>query len=156
MLPFSAISCALLDDKRRVVLPASFKKALGELAEEPLIIEKDPYKKCLNIYPRQLWYKKLENLKSTLNPFNEYDSEFLEQIYESYAEVIMAPNGRINIPDELMEEAEITKDVREVVFTGRDDAIKLWNESVYRETKAKRTNIGVKYRERFGDNSNND
>ena len=46
---FSARYNALTDDKGRVVLPAAFKKAMGVLAEEPLVIEKDVYKACLNI-----------------------------------------------------------------------------------------------------------
>jgi MraZ protein len=156
MLRFSAICSALIDDKRRVVLPASFKKAMGDLAEEPLVIEKDPYKPCLNIYPQQIWNKKLDDLENRLNPFNESDDELLELVYENYVEITMAPNGRINIPEDFMEYALFSKEDREVRFTGKGPYIKLWNDKIYQERLSSRRKIGDLYRERFGHDSQND
>ena len=60
---FSARYNALTDDKGRVVLPAAFKKAMGVLAEEPLVIEKDVYKACLNIYPLKIWEQRLDMIE---------------------------------------------------------------------------------------------
>lgn len=147
---FSARYSALIDDKGRVVLPAAFKKAMGSLAEEPLVIEKDIYKSCLNIFPQKNWDQRLEAIEKQLNPFNEQDDDLLADIYENFATVIMAPNGRINIPADFMEYAGI---VRDVVFVGKGQSITLWNEQKYHEDKEGRRPLRDIFRERLANNS---
>ncbi|HNZ69449.1 MAG: division/cell wall cluster transcriptional repressor MraZ [Prolixibacteraceae bacterium] len=147
---FSARYNALTDDKGRVVLPAAFKKAMGVLAEEPLVIEKDVYKACLNIYPLKIWEQRLDMIERQLNPFNEDDDDLLADIYENFATVVMAPNGRINIPADFMEYAEIERDV---VFVGKGQSITLWDEKKYRKVKEERRPLRDVYRERLSGNS---
>ena len=57
MIEFTGTYNATIDDKGRVVLPASFKKEMGELAGEPLIIERNLFKDCLDIYPEKFWQR---------------------------------------------------------------------------------------------------
>ena len=57
MIEFAGTYSATLDDKGRIVLPATFKKELGELADEALIIEKNLHKECLDIHPEKFWRK---------------------------------------------------------------------------------------------------
>ncbi len=147
---FSARYPALIDDKGRVVLPAPFKRAMGSLAEEPLVIEKDIYKPCLNIFPQKQWEKRLEAIERQLNPFNEQDDDLLADIYENFATVMMAPNGRINIPADFMDYAGI---VREVVFVGKGQSITLWNEQKYHEVKEGRKPLRDMFRDRLANNS---
>ena len=104
MIRFSARYNALIDDKGRVVLPAPFKKAMGDLAEEPLVIEKDIYKACLNIFPERYWNQRIESIERQLNQFNEDDDDLLADIYENFTSLTMAPNGRINIPADFKED----------------------------------------------------
>ncbi len=153
MIRFSARYNALIDDKGRVVLPAPFKKAMGELALQPLVIEKDIYKNCLNIFPMQFWNERLSNIEKQLNQFDESDDDLLADLYENFTTVTMAPNGRINIPADFMEYANI---VREVVFVGKGQSITVWNEQKYQEVKSVRRPLREIFRERLGNNPESD
>jgi len=155
MIRFSARYSALIDDKGRVVLPASLKKAMGELANEPLVIEKDIYKSCLNIFPRKFWDQRIEKIEKQLNMFDEQDDDLLSEMYENFTTLSMAPNGRINIPDEFMEHAGISMDEREVIFVGKGQSITLWNEKLYHEVKQTRKPLRDMFRERLGNNPEN-
>jgi len=152
MIRFSARYNALIDDKGRVVLPAPFKKAMGELAEEPLVIEKDIYKECLNIFPERYWNQRIESIERQLNQFDEDDDDLLADLYENYTTVTMAPNGRINIPTDFMEYAGIS---REVVFVGKGKSIRMWDENKYRDSKENRRPLRDLFRERLGNNPEN-
>jgi MraZ protein len=147
MIRFSSESDALIDDKGRVVLPASFKKTMGDLADEPLIIEKDIYKPRLNIYPERFWNERLEAIEKKLNPFDDDDADLLSRIYANYATVTMAPNGRINIPDKFMAYANID---REVIFVGNGVSISLWDEKAFYEDERKGKELRKEYKERLG------
>ncbi len=152
MIRFSARYNALIDDKGRVVLPAPFKKAMGDLAEEPLIIEKDIYKACLNIFPERYWNQRIESIERQLNQFNEDDDDLLADIYENFTSLTMAPNGRINIPSDFMDHAGISRDV---VFIGKGKSIRMWDEKRYHETKENRPPLRETFRERLGNNPEN-
>lgn len=152
MIRFSARYNALIDDKGRVVLPASFKKAMGELADEPLVIEKDIYKACLNIFPERYWNQRIESIERQLNQFDEADDDLLADLYENYTTVTLAPNGRINIPADFMEHAGIERDV---VFVGKGTSIRMWDEKKYNESKETRRPLREMFRERLGNNPEN-
>jgi MraZ protein len=147
MIRFSSASDALIDDKGRVVLPSSFKKTMGDLADEPLIIEKDIYKPRLNIYPERFWNERLEEMEKKLNPFDDEDADLLSRIYANYATVTMAPNGRINIPDKFMAHANID---REVIFAGNGVSISLWDEKAFYEDEKGGEELRKKYKIRLG------
>ncbi len=150
MMYFSARYSALIDDKGRVVLPAPFKRTMGELAEEPLVIEKDIYKSCLNIYPERTYHERLANIQKNLNEHNEFDRDLMAQLNENFVTITMALNGRINIPSEFMKHAEIDEEVREVIFIGNGPFITLWKEKVYEEVRQKRKPLREMYSERLG------
>jgi MraZ protein len=147
MIRFSSTCEALMDDKGRVVLPSSFKKSMGELADEPLIIEKDIYKPCLNIYPERFWYERLMEIEKTLNPFDEEDDNLLTKIYANYTTVTMAPNGRINIPSNYLEHSGIS---RKVVFAGKGVSITLWDEKAFTISEKEGKSLRELYKERLG------
>ena len=52
------------------------------------------------------------HFKSTLDPFDEDDDEFLQFFYENFIKVAMAANGRMNIPSEYLEYGNLEKSVR--------------------------------------------
>jgi MraZ protein len=152
MIRFSARYNALIDDKGRVVLPSPLKKTMGNLADEPLVIEKDIYKNCLNIYPEKYWNQRIEAIERQLNPFDEKDDDLLAELYENFTTVTMASNGRINIPADFMNHAAIK---REVVFAGKGKSIRLWDEQLYLQDKAKGRPLRDAFRDRLGNNSVN-
>ena len=82
MIGFAGTYSATVDDKGRIVLPAPFKKGLGDLAAESLVIEKNIHRDCLDIHPEKFWVKRVEDFKSTLDPFDEDDDALLQYFYQ--------------------------------------------------------------------------
>lgn len=122
MIEFAGKHIATIDDKGRVVLPSSFKKELGDLADQALIIEKNLHKSCLDIHPEKFWRNRVEDFKSALDPFDEEDDALLQFFYQNFIKVTMAANGRVNIPDDYLEYAELKKSVE---FIGMGESIRL-------------------------------
>ncbi len=87
MIEFTGTYNATIDDKGRVVLPSAFKKEMGELALESLIIERNLFKDCLDIYPEKFWKDRVEAFKSTLDPFERrrrcISAVFLRELQKS-------------------------------------------------------------------------
>lgn len=122
MIEFAGTYSATIDDKGRIVLPSSFKKELGELASESLVIEKNLHKECLDIHPEKFWRKRVEDFKSTLDTFDEEDDALLQFFYQNFIKVTMAPNGRVNIPDSYLKYANLEKGAE---FIGMGESIRL-------------------------------
>jgi len=124
MPEFSNQYNATIDDKGRVVLPSAYKRELGEAFNWTMVVELDPYEMCLNLYPSSSWEKRLEFIKSRLNPNDPRQSRLLDKFYQNFVKITVAENGRINVPNNYFEKKGI---VREVVFTGQGDRIRLWD-----------------------------
>lgn len=122
MIEFTGTYSATVDDKGRIVLPSSFKKELGDLANESLVIEKNLHRECLDIHPEKFWSKRIEDFKSTLDLFDEEDDALLQYFYQNFIKVTMAPNGRINIPDDYRKYAHLEKGAE---FIGMGESIRL-------------------------------
>jgi len=130
MTDFSNTYNATIDDKGRVVLPAAFKREMGESFDRIFTVEIDPYEKCFNLYPSQAWEQRLAFIRSRLNPNDPRQSRLLDKFYQNFVKISVADNGRLNIPNAFLEKMGIVKDV---VFTGQGDRIRLWEADAYRK-----------------------
>ena len=145
MIEFAGTYSATLDDKGRIVLPAPFKKELGDLAAESLVIEKNLHRECLDIHPEKFWRKRVEDFKSTLDPFDEDDDALLQFFYQNFVKVTMAPNGRVNIPDSYLQYAQLEKGAE---FIGMGESIRLLSESKAAETIMNKADFLAKLKEK--------
>lgn len=152
MPEFSNQYNAMVDDKGRVVLPAVYKREMGDTFERVLAIEKDPYEKCLNLYPVVAWEKRLEAIRSRLNPNDPRQSRFLDKFYQNFVRISVADNGRLNIPNSFLEKMGI---VKEVVFTGQGDRIRLWEAEAYRKAMLPDEDYTLLFEELLGSSFNN-
>jgi MraZ protein len=128
MPEFSNTYYATVDDKGRVVLPAAFKREMGESFDRVFTVEIDPYEKCFNIYPSTSWEKRLDFVRSRLNPNDPRQSRLLDKFYQNFVKTSVSDNGRLNIPNAFLDKMGITK---EVVFSGQGDRIRLWEAEAY-------------------------
>ncbi len=119
---------AKIDSKGRLVFPATLKRQLLSENSDKFIIKKDIYEKCLIIYTTQEWERQNSILRAKLNPYDRKHKIFLREYYRSSYEIYLDNNNRILIPSELIEYAEINK---EVVFSGQDMKIELWAKQNY-------------------------
>jgi MraZ protein len=147
MVSFSSIYPVAVDGKGRVVLPAPFKKEMGDALESVYVVEKDVYDCCLNIYTQSAWETKVERLRRRLNMDDPVHSKLLSRIYEEIVKVGMAENGRLNIPDELLKYAGIEK---EAVFTGQGSRMRLWEPSRHQASRISDDDYTRLYKELLG------
>ena len=147
-MDFSAEKKATFDEKGRVVLPVDYKNEMGgKIPGGQLAIELDPYEKCLNIYPIDIWEKRLAYLKTKLNRNNREQSRLLDLIYRSFKIIQVPDSCRINMPNNFLERANIT---REVVFVGQGDRIRLWDNNEYETYLGSMGGYGELFDKHFG------
>ena len=131
-LKFIGEYTAKVDDKGRLVLPSAFKALIasdGARLEngEPdmrLVVKKDIYADCLEMYTYDEWARESEDLKSRLNFLKKEHALFWRAYMRDRA--LVEPDGklgRISIPKKLLDSIGAG---REVVFAGNDHKIEIW------------------------------
>lgn len=117
---------ATIDDKGRIVLPSAFKKAMGEMSLDFVILEKNRLGSCLDIHTEQRWVEKVNQFQSKLNSLNPIHDKLLQVYFQNFTRISVAENGRINIPDAFLKFANLKKKVR---FVGMLTTIRLVDDS---------------------------
>lgn len=145
MAEFTGTYTATIDDKGRIVLPASFKKEMGELALEPLVIERNLFKNCLDIYPDRFWNDRVEAFSRKLDPFDEEDDALLQFFYENFIKLGMAPNGRINIPSDYLGYGKLKKNVK---LIGMGKSIRIWDTDIYESQRMDKSTFAQRFKEK--------
>jgi len=117
-----------IDQKRRLAVPAKFRKTLGKKA-----IIAPGLDNCLVIYPQEQWQKmaaKLENL-----PNGQVNARVFTRIMLSGAsDVELDALGRVLIPEHLKNYAQFK---RNIAILGLSNRIELWDETKWKTYKEK-------------------
>jgi len=117
-----------LDQKKRVAVPAKFRKELGKKA----IITRG-LDSCLFLYPPKEWKKLAEKLSNL--PMAQADARgFARLMLAGAMEVDLDNLGRILIPDYLKEYASLSK---KIVIAGLFNKIEIWDKKQWDEYKQK-------------------
>lgn len=113
-----------LDGKGRVIIPASFREALGE----NFTITINPTKTAVAIYPKEIWDGQLERL-SHINPMDRVGLKYERYLMSvSFSGNSMDAQGRVLIPAKLRAKLGLTRDI---VFVGLNNYIEIWDAAVY-------------------------
>src|SRR6201986_4402263 len=117
-----------LDTKGRMMVPAGLKKQLPEAESEGLVINRG-FKKYLVIYTKKEWDKKLDELNK-LNQYETKNIEFIRYFMRGATELSLDAAGRVNLPQSLLDHAEIKADV---VVTCLLNRIEVWSAESHKE-----------------------
>lgn len=120
---------AKIDDKGRVVFPSAFKSVLSLSGSNLLVIKKDLFEDCLEMFTYEQWEKESDMVKLRLNFFNKEHALFWREYMRNRA--IVEPDGklgRISIPKHLLSQIGADK---ELVFAGNDHKIEVWSGEKY-------------------------
>ena len=131
-----------LDDKKRVAIPARFRKELGKK-----VVITHGLDQCLWIYPVKSWEKVAEKL-SGLSIGQSDTRSFNRFMLAGAVETDFDSMGRILIPDFLKEFAGLRS---EVVMTGVHTRVEVWDEKKWKEYKAGVTAMADKLAEKLGE-----
>ena len=110
-----------LDQKHRLSIPVKFRKALDPINDRIFVITRgfDP---CLILYPVSEWTRVEEQL-SQLSSIRGQHRNFVRSIVRHATYLQYDSQGRIAIPDNLLEFASVKKDVNVI---GMINKIELW------------------------------
>lgn len=123
-LAFSGSFDHSLDGKGRVIIPASFREALGE----DFTITINPNKTAVAIYPKEMWDQQLERL-SQINPMDKVGMQYERYVMSvSFSGNSMDAQGRVLIPTKLRAKIGLARDI---VFVGLNRYIEIWDAEVY-------------------------
>lgn len=108
-----------VDSKGRVIIPSKFREKLGE----HFIVTRG-LDGCLFVYPMEEW-KKVEDKLQTL-PLAQKDArKFTRFFYSAATECKVDKQGRVNLPQTLLNYAEINNTS---YLIGVSNRIEIWNE----------------------------
>ena len=118
------------DDKKRISLPAKFRKEIGKKVVITHGLDNGVF-----MYPVKEWVKISEKLGGL--SMGQADSRGFNRIMLAGAvELEVDAIGRILIPDFLREYAGVSQKTK-VVFAGVHSRVEVWDESRWKEYKAK-------------------
>ena len=119
---------ATLDAKGRFLLPAGVKKQLPEKDSNLFVINRG-FEKCLSLYPLKNWEPLFANI-SKLNDFDPTVRQFLRYYLNGATNVEPDSAGRLLIPPNLKEYAELKKDI---VLVAAVNKIEIWDSNKYKQ-----------------------
>ena len=117
-----------VDAKGRIMLPAAFRRQMGEVESYRFVVKKDLYVRCLELYTNEEWEKLNRNIQKSIKVFNPEHRQVLRDFRMGSAEVECDQTGRILIPGRLLKQAEIVNDT---VLSGHFGKIEIWSPALY-------------------------
>jgi len=113
-----------LDNKNRIIIPSKFREGLGE----KFVLTKG-LDGCLYVYTRSEWNILEEKLK-TLPLTNKDARAFVRFFFSGANEIDVDKQGRALIPQNLLEYANIERDI---VSIGVSTRIEIWSKAKWQE-----------------------
>ena len=118
---------AKIDEKYRLKIPAKFRRELPETEDDTYYVTSDDGR-CAQIYPIPVWERVAQLLQA---PPRMDPAKLKLQKFTNYYGILtqMDPQGRILIPQALIEDAQI---FGEVMVIGKTDHLEVWNNEIIR------------------------
>ncbi len=115
------------DFKGRVLFPSALKRQLLSVIDAGFILKRSIFEKCLELYPMDEWKKEVNNI-SQLNRYIKENNDFIRAFMSGVKIVELDDAGRLLIPKDLIQWAEIEKDV---VLASSINRIEIWSKTNY-------------------------
>ena len=121
-----------IDDKGRIKLPASLTKQMEHFADEPFVIKRSVFQKCLEVYPMKPWERLMAKINS-LNRFVKKNADFIRMFTAGVKTVELDNAGRLQISKDLTQFANLEK---EIVITSAGELFEIWDKVSYEKVIA--------------------
>jgi MraZ protein len=117
-----------IDDKNRLTLPAKYREAFID----GIVITRG-LDGCLFAYRRPDWDRLVESRLAPLDPLSPETRRLERFFYAGATEAELDKQGRVMIPAQLIEHAQLG---REVVVAGVNDRLEIWDRAAWRRELA--------------------
>ena len=121
-MSFTGEFCNTIDQKNRLSIPAKFRNSLDQENDKIFVLSKG-FDECLFLYPLEEW-KIVEEQLSSLSSIRDKNRNFIRKITRHANYVRYDSQGRIAIPEILINYANISK---EALIIGVVKKIEIWN-----------------------------
>ena len=111
-----------IDQKNRLSIPAKYRKALSPVNNNTFVLTRG-FDQCLILYPLDEW-KKVEGQLGSLSSIKVRHRNFVRSIVRCAIHVKYDSQGRIAIPDNLLQYAKIDSNVAVI---GMIKKIEIWS-----------------------------
>ncbi len=118
-----------IDSKGRISIPAKLRKFVDPKANDAFVMTRGT-NKCIDVYPMNEWESLVQSKLNNLNSFEPQEAMFLRMFLQQAAEDKLDTQSRSLIPKNLIEHAEIEK---EVLILGAIKKIEIWNPKNYED-----------------------
>jgi len=127
-IAFQGTFAHTIDQKGRLSIPATLREMLPKSQQKEFTVMRG-LDGCLFLYPRREWERVQRKIKRL--PFWKADTRrFARLFFQRAYNVKPDKQGRITIPQELLDETKFDK---EVWFLGVGERIEIWNPKVYKK-----------------------
>ncbi len=116
-----------VDTKGRFMLSSAFKKQLSAVLQEGFVVKRSVFQPCLELYSMQEWNLMMEKINK-LNRFVKKNNDFIRRFTAGVKIVELDALGRLLIPKDLSQFANITK---QVVLSSAVNIIEIWDKELY-------------------------
>jgi len=113
-----------IDQKNRLSIPAKYRKALSPVNDNTFVLTRG-FDQCLILYPLDEW-KKVEGQLGSLSSIKVRHRNFVRSIVRCAIHVKYDSQGRIAIPENLLQYAKIDSN-NDVAVIGMIKKIEIWS-----------------------------
>ena len=126
-IEFSGEYKITLDPKKRINIPAAIRKILPAESDGKLVFTRG-FEGCVFMFPGIEWKRLTEKLM-TLNSFDVNVRNFVRVFVGSAHTINMDSQGRVLLPESIIEMADISKDI---LLQGSLNKWEVWNPELYK------------------------
>ena len=109
------------------MMPTAFKKQLSTVLQDGFVVKRSVFQSCLEVYPMQEWNLVMAKINK-LNRFVKKNNDFIRRFTAGVKIVEVDATGRMLIPKDLCQFAELSKDV---VLSSAVSVIEIWDKEKY-------------------------
>jgi MraZ protein len=115
-----------LDDKGRARVPSALKDQLMPEAQNKFVINRG-FNNSLRLYPLNNWKEAVAEIYE-LDETDPEERMYQRMFLDGHKELVMDSNDRINLPNNLMERANITN---EILLKAKKSYFEIWDRATY-------------------------
>jgi len=117
-----------VDIKGRILIPAEFRRQMGNVEAYRFIITKALNEQCLELFTIEEWERMNKSIQENIETLGSEHKQLLLEFRLSATEVECDQKGRVLIPERLLKQVEIEK---EAVLLGCFGKIEIWSPEMY-------------------------
>tara|TARA_R110002020_G_scaffold98268_2_gene234079 strand:- start:56685 stop:57149 length:465 start_codon:yes stop_codon:yes gene_type:complete len=115
------------DVKGRIMMPVSLKNQMAPILANGFVLKRSVFQPCLELYPMAEWNLLMEKMNRK-NRFKKKNNDFIRRFSAGVKVVEVDTTGRLLIPKNLVDIANISKDV---VLSSAINIIEIWDKESY-------------------------